>query len=50
MFLFLQMYLDNFGYMNSTATNPANGALLSQEAVSQAIIDFQVSIVEELND
>ncbi|KAF2354216.1 Hemopexin-like repeat protein [Trinorchestia longiramus] len=35
------LYLDKFGYMNSSATNPENGALLSEDAVRQAIIDFQ---------
>ncbi|XP_018010336.1 matrix metalloproteinase-2 isoform X2 [Hyalella azteca] len=35
------LYLDKFGYMNSTATNPENGALLSEAAVRQAILDFQ---------
>lgn len=35
------MYLSRFGYMNPSATNPENGALLSEEAVRSAIIEFQ---------
>ena len=38
-----QMYLARFGYMDPAATNPQSGALLSQEAVRDSIIDFQVS-------
>lgn len=35
------MYLSRYGYMDPTATNPENGALLSEDSVKQAVIDFQ---------
>lgn len=35
------MYLSRFGYMDPAATNPESGALLSEDSVKQAVIDFQ---------
>lgn len=38
------MYLARFGYLAPTATNPQSGALLSEETVTDAVKEFQVSL------
>lgn len=39
------MYLARFGYLAPTATNPQSGALLSEETVTDAVKEFQVSLI-----
>lgn len=40
-YLFFQMYLSEYGYLSPRVRNPQSGHLMSEEAMSKALMEFQ---------